>query len=144
MSRALQMPSIFFRVKADIPIPNFLLQSKKRLQNKCPCMWTGGWGQGERSVPSAHPCDPLSHTSPCTNPPESPEELQRASAEDGDPVIEAEFPLARGVGGKFDNTPETSGRVPGKLKLSPGSNFSGRNLNSCPLAWESSWQRDVQ
>lgn len=30
--------------------------------------------------------------------------------------MEAEFPLAKGEGGKFDKTPETAGRVPGKLK----------------------------
>lgn len=41
--------------------------------------------------------------------------LQRAVVEDGGSVMEAEFPLAKGEGGKFD-TLEMAGRVPGKLK----------------------------
>lgn len=58
------------------------------------------------------------------------------SVEDGVSTMEAEFPLAEGIGGKFDNTLEMAGRVPGKLKLSPGLNFPSRNLNSPhPFAW---------
>lgn len=38
--------------------------------------------------------------------------------------MEVALPHAKGVGGKFDKTLEMAGRVPGKLKLSPGLDFS--------------------
>ena len=64
------------------------------------------------------------------------QELKKNSVEDGVSKMEAEFPYANRVGGKFDKTLEMAGRVPGKLKLSPGLNFPGRDLNfPHPVAW---------
>lgn len=94
-----------------------------------------GVGQGEGVEPQPVPINPSSPTYSCTNHPQEPNKLEGATVENGVSTREAEFPLAEGVGGKFDNTLEMAGRVPGKLKLSPGLNFSARNLNSpCPLA----------
>ena len=64
------------------------------------------------------------------------QELKKDSVEDGVSKMEADFPYANRVGGKFDKTLEMAGRVPGKLKLSPGLNFPGRDLNfPHPVAW---------
>lgn len=84
-----------------------------------------GAGGGVEAQPA--PMDPPSPTYSCTNPPGQPNTLEGATVASGVSTREAEFPLAEGVGGKFDNTLEMAGRVPGKLKLSPGLNFSGRN-----------------
>lgn len=50
--------------------------------------------------------------------------LKKAREDDGISKVEAQLPRAKGVGGKFDETLEMAGGVPGKLKLSPGLSFS--------------------